>query len=92
MRRVALILATFGILCFTAGQLQANPYHPGHYRHHGWYAPVVVRAPIVIPPRVVVARPFPPPAPPVYSYDYCEPWPTSGFYYQGRGVSVRVGF
>lgn len=87
MKRFTLILATLAILCVTAGQAQAHGYHHGH----GGYRPaycgpaVVYRAPpvVVVPPRVY---------PPVYDYRYYGPRPSSGFYYQGRGISIGVGF
>jgi hypothetical protein len=90
MRRVALILATLGILCLAAGQLQAHEYHHGHHGYPGHYAyyraPVVVRAAPVVVPYVAyppVCRPWP---------YYYYPAPASGFYYQGRGLSIGIGF
>jgi hypothetical protein len=91
MRRVALILATLGILCLAVGQAQAHVYHHGYGGyHHGYYGPVVVRPPVWVAPPVVV-RPrvvYPPVYPSGCYYDY----PSSGFYYQGPRVSVGVGF
>ena len=90
MKRVTLILATLAILCVTAGQIQAHGYHPGHgVYHHGYRGPVVVRSPGWIAPPVVVRVPS---YPPVYRYRYYDPSPSYGFYYQGRGLSIGVGF
>lgn len=87
MRRFALMLATLGILCVAAGQAQAHgyrPYYGGHGYHHGYCAPAVVYPRVWAPPVVVV----PPRAyPPVYVAR-----PGTGFYYQGRGVSIGIGF
>ena len=88
MRRVALILATLGILCVAAGQVQAHGYHHGHAYYGGYYGAVVVRPPVVIAPPVVVA-------PPIYPTYYPRCYysaPSYGFYYQGRGLSIGVGF
>ncbi len=88
MRRVALILATFAILCVTASQVQAH--HHGHgYHHGGWYGPAVVRPHAWVAPPMVMPVPV---YPPVYRPRYYYPTPGYGFYYQGRGVSVGVGF
>jgi hypothetical protein len=91
MRRVTLILATFAMLFVAVGQAQAH--HPGGYyggyRYGGYYpGPVVVRSPVWVGPRVIA------PAPdwPIYRARYYAPAPSYGFYYQGRGVSVGVGF
>jgi hypothetical protein len=85
MRRFAMTLAVLGILCFAAGQAQADG-HYSHHGHHGWYAPVIVPRP------VVVARPIVPVYPPVCGYRYYQPWPASGFYYRSPGLSIGVGF
>jgi hypothetical protein len=98
MRRVALILAVLGVLCVGVGQAQAyGPYHHGH--HRAYYGPMVVRPPVWAVPQVVVAAPvvvYRQPAcyPPVYSYPYryYAPVPRAGFYYQGRGLSLGIGW
>lgn len=95
MKRVALILATVAILCVAAaGQAQAHPYHHGHGGYHGayyggYYRPVVVRPTVVYSPAVVPAPIYPP-----YYGNRCDyPAPYySNFYYQGRGLSIGIGF
>jgi hypothetical protein len=87
MKRVALIAAIVGLFCVAVGQAQAHhPYykHPGYY-HHG---EVVVRQPVVVNRPVMVIEQMPPPPPPCYYYY----GPARGFYYQGRGLSIGVGF
>ena len=93
MKRVLLILATLGILCFAGSQAQANGYHGhgGYYYggHHGYHhGPVVVRSPWVAPPVIVRVPAYPP----VYAPRCYYPGPSYGFYYQGRGLSIGVGF
>jgi hypothetical protein len=100
MRRIALFLAVLGILGVAASQVQAHSYyHHGGYPHGyygsyygGYYGPVVVRPPVWVGPRVVV--PVGPPAVcrPAYGYPYYAPYPRYGFYYQGRGLSLGIGF
>jgi hypothetical protein len=98
MRRALLVLTTLGILCFAGSYAQAGgyyhhghgPYHHGPYHHGRFYGPVVVRPPVVYAPPIVV-RPRVV-YPPVYGYPYYEPAAPFNFYYQGRGVSVGVGF
>jgi hypothetical protein len=91
MRRIALILATLGILCVAVSQVQAHGYHHGYGGYYrGYYGPVVVRPPVVVAPPIIV-RPRVV-YPPVYGYRYYDPSPSGGFYYQGPGVSVGVGF
>jgi hypothetical protein len=100
MRRVTLILATFAVLCLAAGQARADGYHHGHGgyggHHGGYYGPMMVRPLVRIAPPVVVPAPIFAPAYPVaptgYPYWNYYPGPSYGFYYQGRGVSVGVGF
>ena len=99
MRRVACIVTVLGILCVATGQAQAHDfYHHGH--HGGYYSDtVVVRPPYfitpqfvvpVLPPRAVV---YPQPiCQPAYGYRYYAPVPRAGFYYQGRGLSLGVGW
>lgn len=90
MRRFALMLATLGILCVAASQVQAHDYHHGHGGYHrSYYGPAMVYPRVWAPPAVIVRAPV---YPPVYGYRYCAPRPSSGFYYQGRGVSIGVGF
>ena len=91
MRRALLILATFGIVCLAANQVQAHEYHHGYGLYH--HGPVIVRAPLVVGPTVVVPAPVYPQVvyPPMYRYPY-YPRPAYGFYYQGRGLSLGVGF
>jgi len=91
MRRVALILATLGILCLAAGQAQAHPYHHGYggYYHGYYYAPVVVRPPVWVAPPVVVPAPI---YPPVYQSPCYYPAPAAGIYYRGPGLSIGIGF
>jgi hypothetical protein len=95
MKRVALVLVTLGVLCLAAAPVQAGGYHHGHHNGYhggyygGYYGPVVVRAPVLVAPRVVVPAPI---YPPVYRTRYYYPEPSYGFYYQGRGVSIGVGF
>ena len=93
MKRVALVLATLGILCIAAASAQADGYHHGHGYHRGYYGgyygPVVVRSPVWVAPPVVVPAPI---FPPVYRTRYCYPEPSYGFYYQGRGLPIGVGF
>ena len=94
MKRVACVLTVLGILCVAAGQAQAHDFY--HHTHHGT---VILSLPHWVAPQVVVAVP-PPPAvvypqvfyPPVYRYRYYEPVPRAGFYYQGRGWSLGVGW
>jgi hypothetical protein len=108
MRRVAYVLTVLGILCLAASQAQANGGHHGGYYggyhgggyHHGYYPggvgfaqPVFVAprfvAPVLLPPRVV----YPPYTyRPGCVYRYYEPAPRIGFYYQGRGLSLGVGW
>jgi hypothetical protein len=104
MRRALLILAVLGILGLAASQAQANYYHHGGYHggyHHGayygryyggYYGPVVVRPPVWVGPRAIV--PVPPTAVygPAYACPYYAPYPRYGFYYQGRGLSLGIGF
>jgi hypothetical protein len=98
MKRIALILAILGILSVAVGNVQADEFHRGHGAHYGAYygghhhGPVVVRSPVWAAPLVVtpylVHRPY-------YYYGYPEyyyPRPSYGFYYQGSGLSVSVGF
>jgi hypothetical protein len=100
MKRIALILATVGILCLAAGNAQAGGPHHGYGGHHGGYYPggyhggyrynaVVVRPPVCLPPPVIARYPV---YPPVYRYNYYYPAPAYGFYYQSRGLSIGVGF
>jgi hypothetical protein len=91
MKRVALILAVVGILCLGIGQIQANDFHHGHHGYYGGYrhGPVVVARPIWIAPAAVVPYAV---YPPVYRPWYYYPGTASGFYYQGRGVSIGIGF
>jgi hypothetical protein len=94
MKRIALILATFGILCVAVGQAQAGDFHHGYHGYHGYYGGhhnnvVVVRSPVWVAPRVVVPVPV---YPPVYRPGCYYPAPAYGFYYQGRGLSIGVGF
>jgi hypothetical protein len=76
-------------------------YHGGG--HYGGYCrdTVVVRPPFFATPRFVVPLPPPqtvypavvyPPYSPVYPYRYYAPVPRAGFYYQGRGLSLGVGW
>jgi hypothetical protein len=92
MRRVLMILAVLGILGLAAGQAQAHGYyyHPAyHHGYYGYYAPVVVRPAVVVP----VAPPgYYSAYPPVYGYRYYAPCPRYGVYYQGRGLSIGIGF
>ena len=94
MRRVFLIVATVGILCVAANQVQAHD--PGRYdrRHHHGYRGAVVHPPIWSRPTVVLPAPVYPPAVygPAYPYQYYYPGPSFGFYYQNRGLSIGVGF
>jgi hypothetical protein len=85
MRRVTLILAILGILCVAVGQVQAHGYHHNHgpAYYHGYRGPVVMRPPVVIAPPIY---------PPIYRPRCYEPVPYYGFYYQGRGLSIGVGF
>ena len=101
MRRVACVLTVLGILCVAAGQAQADGWHHGGYyggHHGGYYGNVVVRpifvspqfaVPVLPPPRVV----YPPYTyRPACGYRYYAPAPSAGFYYQGRGLSLGVGW
>jgi hypothetical protein len=91
------MLATLGILCVAAKEVQAHEFHGYHHRYGyyaGYCAPIVVSrpvwarpvvvAPLTVYPRVVYPR--------VYSYPYYYSVPSSGFYYQGPGLSIGVGF
>ena len=89
MRRIALMLAILGILCVAAGQVQAHEYHYVYGHHHGWCVPVVVRPHVWVGPRAVIPVPV---ARPVYPYGCYYPGPACGVYYQGRGLSIGVGF
>ena len=90
MRRVALILTILGTLCVAAGQAQANDFHHGRgYYYGGYHGPVVVRTPVWAAPAVVVPAPV---YPRVYGPRCYYPGPSYGFYYQGRGLSIGVGF
>lgn len=68
-------------------------YEGYHHGHHGYYTnphitcyPPVVRVPTVVvaPPQPVYVQP--------YQYQNYYYGPSSGFYYQGRGISIGVGF
>ena len=92
MRRIALtLLMTLGTLCLAAGKVQAHEYHHGHDHWYGGprQEVVVVRPPLwIAPPVIAPVRVYPP----VYRYGYYCPAPSAGFYYQGRGLSIGVGF
>ena len=99
MKRVAMILTVLGILSLAAGQVQAHDFyhHPSyHHGYYGYYAPVVVRPPVFVAPRVVVpvAVAVAPRVyyPPVCGYRYYAPCPRYGVYYQSRGLSIGIGF
>jgi hypothetical protein len=98
MRRVAYVLAVFGILCVAASQAQAhNPYYHNGY-HHAYYGPAFIGPRVVVVSRVAVPTaicPQPLFYRPVYSYPYCPsyaPAPGAGFYYRSRGVSLGIGW
>lgn len=97
MRRIALTLATLGILCLAAGQAQAHKYHHGRHGHHGHHgrhhrATVVVGRPCwAAPPMVVRVPAYRPVYRPMYHYPYYSA-PAYGFYYQRRGLSIGIGF
>ena len=97
MKRVALILAVLGILSVAAGQVQAHDHHYYANPYYGRYcAPRVVYPPVFIGPEAIVGGPRIIPAPvysrPVYYPRYYAPVPRYGFYYQGRGLSLGIGF
>lgn len=94
MRRIALILVAFVTLGFAGGQLQAHDFHhgygPGHHAYGFYREPVRMPPPAWVPPPPVAAvRGYPPV---VYRPRCYEPAPTYGFYYQGRGLSIGIGF
>jgi hypothetical protein len=102
MKRLALLLVAMVGLGFVAST--ANAKSPHHYyqpvpHHHyvspyrAYYVAPVVRPPVLLRPQLYV----PAPAyyyyyPSVYPYRCYEPLPHYGFYYQGRGVSLGIGF
>lgn len=98
MRRVLLILATLGTLCLAASQVQADGhghYYGGHGGHYaGYYGRSMVHPPVWVRPAMIVPAPIYPRAvyPPAYCYPRYNFGPTYGFYYQGRGLSLGVGF
>ncbi len=94
MRRITLILAAFVTLGLAGSQLQAHDFYHGYApRHYGYR---VHHAPVLAPPLVRVAPPVIAPVrvyPPVVYRPRCyEPAPSYGFYYQGRGLSIGIGF
>ena len=99
MKRAVCLLTVLGILCVAASQAQAHDYyhHGGRY-HHSYFGVVVPAPPVVVSPRVYYpVAPAPVVYPravyyPTYRYRYCQPVPRGGFYYQGRGLSLGVGW
>jgi hypothetical protein len=103
MRRVAYVFAVLGILCVAASQAQAHGgYYGGHHGgyHHGYYSGSIVlarpafvtpqfAAPVLLPPRAVYPPYY---CQPAYVYPYIQPAPRIGVYYQGRGLSLGVGW
>ena len=97
MKRIALTLAI--LLCgAVAGAQAGGPHHGyhGQYGGHGGYHHGYgyrYRAPVVVArPSIVVAPPLVVPACRHYGYRYYDPAPAYGFYYEGRGLSIGVGF
>ncbi|MCE5302318.1 MAG: hypothetical protein LLF97_04310 [Planctomycetaceae bacterium] len=91
MKRALMWLAVVGMLCITAGRVEAHgpgPMRP-HPHYYGGRPPIVVmRPPVVVGPRYWVAPP-----PPRFCPPPCyEPAPASGFYYYGRDFSIGIGF
>ena len=93
MKRIALVLMTLGILSLAAGTVQAHGYHYGYGPYYGYHHGIVaVRPSVWVAPPVIAPYPVYRPAYAYPYYPYYCPAPSAGFYYQGRGLSIGVGF